>query len=139
LCKVTVSSQQAMVSSKSNGFEDLKVWQKARFFAGNIYQTSKKFPKEDLYGITNQIRRASLSIASNIAEGCAKNSDKDFLRYIRISLGSAAELKCQLIIANDIKIIDNADCETLLSDLTEIAKMLKGLERNLVNKTSIDR
>lgn len=128
-----------MVSSKSNGFEDLKVWQKARFFAGNIYQTSKKFPKEDLYGITNQIRRASLSIASNIAEGCAKNSDKDFLRYIRISLGSAAELKCQLIIANDIKIIDNADCETLLSDLTEIAKMLKGLERNLVNKTSIDR
>ena len=127
-----------MVNRKSNGFEDLKVWQKARFFAGKIYNISKRFPKEDLYGITNQMRRAALSIASNLAEGCAKNSDKDFLRYIRISLGSTSELKCQLIIANDVKILDDADCNDLISDLTEIAKMLKGLERSLETKTTID-
>lgn len=76
-------------------FKKLKVWQKAHTFTVNLYKLTKDFPAEEKYGLTNQIRRASVSIESNIAEGCGRNGNKEFSRFLYIAQGSAKEVNCQ--------------------------------------------
>ena len=115
----------------SGGFNDLEVWKKSKNLAVRIYNISKKFPKEDLYGITNQIRRSSLSIPSNIAEGSTRSSKKDFARFIQIAHGSCSELKTQIIIAKEINILDEINYNGIIKEIDEIGRMLKGLERSL--------
>jgi len=90
----------------NKSYEDLVVWQKSIDLAENVYSITKKFPNGELYGLTSQLQRSAISIASNIAEGCVRNSAKDFLRFISIAIGSAAELKTQFIIANRIGYVD---------------------------------
>ncbi len=88
------------------------------------YLVTKNFPKEEIYGLTQQIRRSSASIPTNIAEGCGRNSDKELIRYLRIAMGSACELEYQMILAKDLKYI-NDDFYLILEDkIVQIKKML---------------
>lgn len=98
-----------------------------------IYDVTGHFPKEELYGLTNQIRRAAVSIPSNVSEGAARNSDKEFVQFLHIALGSAAELETQLIIAKRLKYVNHVD--KLLGNLTSVIKMLSGLIRHYKNKS----
>jgi four helix bundle protein len=114
-----------------NGFEDLKVWQRSKDLAVDLYNLSKNFPKEDLYGITNQIRRSSLSIPSNLAEGSSRGSKKEYSRFIKIAHGSSSELKTQIIVAREIEILDELNFKRIIKEIDEIGRMLKGLERSI--------
>lgn len=87
-------------------YKDLKVWEKSHLFTVKIYEITKSFPKEELYSLTNQIRRASSSIPANIAEGCGKNSNSDFANFLNIALGSANESEYFLILSKDLKYFD---------------------------------
>ncbi|MEI6580083.1 MAG: four helix bundle protein [Eubacteriales bacterium] len=112
-------------------YNELNVWKKSIDLVEQIYLTTSDFPKDEMYSLTNQIRRAAISIPSNIAEGQARKTTKDFLNFLSIAQGSRAELETQVIIANRLKYIDDNKTEQLLSTLTEIAKMLYSLSSRL--------
>jgi len=105
---------------------DLEVWIKARMLANEIYSISKKFPKEELYGITSQIRRCAVSIPSNIAEGCGRQSSKETIHFLYISRGSLYELETQLFIANDQKYVENKILKNTLKQIETCKKLLSG-------------
>ena len=86
-------------------FRQLKVWEKSHQLALAIYKSTKEFPKEEVYGLTSQIRHASMSIPTNIAEGCGRNTDKEFARFLQIAMGSASEAEYQLILARDLNFL----------------------------------
>ena len=108
-------------------FRDLLVWQKAHQLTLAIYKETKSFPKEELYGLTSQIRRACASIPANIAEGCGKGSDADFSRFLQIAFGSANELEYHLLLVHDLGILESEIYRNLESELVEIKKMLASL------------
>ena len=110
---------------------DLDVWKNSVEFVTQIYKITRLFPKEELYGITNQIRRAAVSIPSNIAEGAARNHDKEFIQFLYIALASGSEVETQLIISKNLNYINENQFNDLLSRLTVIQKMLQGLIRSL--------
>ena len=112
-------------------FKQLNVFQKTRIFNKDIYLKTKKFPTEERFGITSQIRRASVSIAANIAEGCGRNSDKEFARFLNIAYSSACEVECLLLISNDLELIDQQTLASLHLKLDEIKKMLFAFTRKL--------
>jgi four helix bundle protein len=121
---------------KSNNFKthkDLDVWKNAMEFAERTYLLTGKFPKEEQFGLTSQLRRSVVSIPSNIAEGAARNSDKEFLQFLYISLGSLAEAETQLLLATRLHFIDDA---SLLGNIETIRKMLLGLMKYLRGKTN---
>ena len=122
----------------NKSYEDLVVWQKAVDLAEKIYANTNNFPKSEIYGITSQIRRSSVSIASNIAEGCARSSNKDFARFIFIALGSAAELKTQYIIAKRIGYVDDNFYKIINDFLIEIERMLHGLRKSLLKTETVN-
>jgi len=107
--------------------KDLKVWQESRNLVKEIYNLTAKFPKDEIYSLTAQIKRSVISIPSNIAEGAARDSNKEYIHFLYISLGSIAELDTQLIIARDLDFISQKDFEEVSSRLDDIAKMLMGL------------
>ena len=111
--------------------KDLDVWKKSIDFVTKVYNLTEKFPNNEKFGIISQIRRAAVSIPSNIAEGSARNSKKELIQFLYISLGSAAELETQLIISEKLKYIENLD---VLNDLNDIQKMIMGLIKYLRNK-----
>ncbi len=89
--------------------KDLEVWKESMLLAKEVYFLTKGFPKEEIYGITSQIRRASVSVPSNIAEGAARSSDKEFIQFLYISLGSLSELETQLLLSRDLEFMRNPD------------------------------
>ena len=105
-------------------FKQLNIFQKTRIFNKEVYIKTKDFPTEKRFGITSQIRRASVSIATNIAEGCGRNSDKEYSRFLNISYASACEVECLLLISSDLEFIDQQTLSSLLKKLDEIKKML---------------
>ncbi len=113
-----------MESIKS--YFDLDVWKKSRIFAKEVYIITKTFPKEELYGLTNQIRRCAISVASNIAEGSGRQTAKDTIQFLYISRGSLYELETQLYIAFDLGYLNMAQLENLLYLVTECKKLLNG-------------
>ena len=108
-------------------FRKLKVWEKSHHLVLSIYNITAGFPKGEAFGLTSQIRRASVSIPANIAEGCGKTGDNEFTRYLYIAMGSASELEYELLLAHDLKYLDDKNYETLTNELLEIRKMLNGL------------
>ena len=110
---------------------DLKVWQYAIDLVTEIYQITRNFPKSEMFGLGNQIQRSAVSIPSNIAEGAGRNSEKEFLRFLSIAMGSIAELETQIIISKNIQYIDEDQFNDLMSKLIEIRKMLIGLKKSL--------
>lgn len=104
-------------------FKDLEIWKKSRIFCSNIYSITSTFPNDERFGLTNQLRRTSISIPSNIAEGCSRNTNKDFSRFLEIAIGFAYEIETQLLIASDLGFINQENLETLSKSLEEIIKM----------------
>ena len=96
-----------------------------------IYQETKKFPKEEVYGITSQIRRAIVSIPTNLAEGCGRGSDRDFAKFAQIAFGSANESEYLILLSNELGFIDKTDSDELTEKVTEIKRMLTSLIKNL--------
>ena len=112
-------------------FKELGIWKKSRVFCTDIYSITASFPNEEKYGLTNQLRRASVSIPSNIAEGSSRISNKDFSRFLEIAIGSAYEVETQLIIATDLGFIDSQKLILLSNQLTEIIKMISKFRTTL--------
>ena len=108
-------------------YKELDVWNAGLDFVVHVYQVTAKFPKEEAYGLTSQIRRAAVSIPSNIAEGAARKSDKEFIQFLHISLGSLAEAETQLIIAERLKFVQ--ETEKLFREIKMLKLMLIGLLR----------
>jgi four helix bundle protein len=116
-------------------FRQLKVWQKAHQLALFLYQVTASFPRTESYGLTPQIRRAAVSIPSNIAEGCGRHGDAELVRFCDIAGGSASELEYQLLLARDLKLIRPVDYEKLEELTTEIKRMLTVFVRKLRAKS----
>ncbi len=114
-----------------HNYKELKVWQKARELVKFIYKLTQKFPKEEIYSLTSQIRRAAVSIPSNIAEGAGHFSNKEFSRFLVIAYSSSCELDTQLILSYDLELINNDDLKNSASLIDEIQKMLSGLIKSL--------
>ena len=112
-------------------FKNLKVWQKGIELVVNIYKETEIFPKEEIYGLTSQIKRSAVSIPSNIAEGSGRGSDRDFNRFLDVALGSSFELETQLIIANKLDFLSNESFQQLNVQLDEEQKMIIGLQKSL--------
>ncbi len=112
-------------------FTDLLAWQKAHQLAVEIYKTTKTFPKEELFGLTSQIRRASISVPSNIAEGFSRASKKEKQQFYRIALGSLTETQSQLLMAKDIEILDPKKMKELAEKSVRVSKLLNGLIKHL--------
>lgn len=112
-------------------FHSLKVWQKSHQLSLWIYKATRDFPKEELYGLTNQIRRASSSIGANIAEGCGKDSDAELRRYLLIAMGSSSELENYLLLARDLEYLKSEGYTKLQEELTELRKMLNAFIHKL--------
>jgi four helix bundle protein len=113
-----------------HSFKELKVWQKAIMLNTSIYEVTKLFPKEELYGLTNQMRRAAVSVASNIAEGSRRNSKREFSQFLGIAKGSLAELETQAIIASNVGVLSGEIMDRLASEFDELSRMLLGLQRS---------
>ncbi|CAM3593929.1 hypothetical protein FSS13T_16340 [Flavobacterium saliperosum S13] len=112
-------------------FKELGIWKKSRLFCSDIYSITSSFPNEEKFGLINQLRRASVSIPSNIAEGSSRNSNKDFSRFLEIAIGSAYEVETQLIIASDLGFIDSEKLVFLSNQLNEIIKMISKFRSTL--------
>lgn len=112
-------------------FRKILVWQKSISLVTKIYKVTRTFPKEETFGLTSQIRRSSVSIPSNIAEGSGRESNKDFLRFLYISLGSLFEMQTQLEIAKNIIYINEEEFNLLYEDSREIERMLASLIKKL--------
>jgi len=115
-------------------YKDLKVWQKSYELCLEIYGITAKFPKEERYGLTSQIRRSVVSIPSNIAEGYGRKTTLDYIRMLYISYGSVCELETQILLAGDLDFIEKGELGTAKKDIAEIERMLKALIKSLENK-----
>jgi len=112
-----------------HNYKELKIWQKAIERSVEIYELIKNFPEIEKYNLSSQMRRSAVSVPSNIAEGAGRNSDKDFLRFLGISLGSCFELHTQIIISNKLKLITDREYKTLDESLDELERMIWGFEK----------
>ncbi len=117
--------------NKVRTHRDLDVWKKSIDLVTKIYKCTKDNPKEEVYGLTSQIRRSAVSIPSNIAEGSARTTKKDFSHFLAIALGSVAELETQLIISKNLGFLQDAVLEDLVSELTSIRRMTLGLRKSI--------
>lgn len=116
---------------KMKDFRNLKVWDKAHKFVLDIYSITNMFPKAEIYGLTSQLRRAAVSIPTNIVEGSSRGSDKDFARFIQISIGSASETEYLLILCYDLKYLNENEFEKLYNEVINIRKMMINLIKKL--------
>ena len=108
-------------------YRDLKVWTKAHRLTLAVYKSTEHFPKSELFGLTSQIRRASISIEANLAEGCGRRSDGEMARFVQIAMGSGAELPCHLLVAKDLGLMNETDYAILDQDTSEVLRMLSAL------------
>ena len=129
LKKQSVKSKMMRIFS----FEKLNVWQKARQLSLKIYKSTKSFPDNEKFGLTSQMRRASISISSNIAEGTGRHSFKDKARFTEIAYSSALELLNQVILPNDLELLSNEVYQEIRNDISEITAMLDGLYKTQIN------
>ena len=114
--------------------EQLDVWKKSVDFTIDVYKMTESFPKDERFGLISQIRRASVSIAANIAEGAGRRSDKEFLNFLSMSQGSASEVETELLISLRLNFLSNEDYRNLMQQLDEIGRMITGLGNHLKAK-----
>ena len=117
-----------MIEARARNFQDLIVWQKAHQFVLSVYKMTKEFPREELYGLTSQLRRAAVSIAANIAEGFRKNGKLDKVRFYNIAQGSLEECRYYLVLTKDL---EYADSLPLISLLEEVSKILNSYSEKI--------
>ncbi|TWT93670.1 four helix bundle protein [Neorhodopirellula pilleata] len=117
-------------------FRELRVWEKSHEFVLALYSCTRQFPSEERYGLTSQIRRAAVSVPSNIAEGCGRSGDNELARFCDIAMGSASETEYQLLLAKDLGYLDHQTYQTLESQLISVRRMLNSFIRTLRNQKS---
>ncbi len=122
--------EKRRMTEKIKNFQDLRIWQKGIEVVKDLYLLTKKFPKEELYGLTSQMRRSAVSIPSNIAEGFRRYHNKEYKQFLYIALGSCAELETQIIIANELDYIN----ETVKTEIIEKIKYICRMTVKLINK-----
>ena len=115
-------------------FRQLKVWRKAHELTLATYRATRSFPKEELYGLTSQIRRACASIPANVAEGCGRTGGAEFARFLNIAMGSASELEYHLLLSNDLGLLDGKRHLELSAGVVEVKRMLTGFIQKLSEK-----
>ena len=111
------------------GYRDLIAWQKAMALAERIYRVTEMFPKQEQFGLTSQLRRAGVSVVSNIAEGYGRDGKAEFARFLRIAFGSLREVETQIILAGRLKLADRQELAQTLHDAEEVVKIIRGLLR----------
>ena len=112
-------------------FRKLQVWEKSHNLTLSIYELTPQFPREEIYGLTSQIRRACASIPTNIAEGCGRESPADFARFLQISMGSASETEYLILLAHDLKYLDADQYTKLIDTVIHVKRMLINLQKNV--------
>ena len=117
--------------------KDLDAWKNSIILVGEIYNFTVRFPKEELFCLTLQIRRAAVSVPSNIAEGAARNQKKEFIRFLRISEGSLAEIETQILIAQNLQYISEQECINVTGNINKIRSQITGLIRSLGKQTNL--
>jgi four helix bundle protein len=120
-------------------FKELKVWQKAQHLAVEVYHVTRCFPREELYGLTSQLRRSAVSIGANIAEGCGRRTDGDFTRFLQIARGSASEVEYELLLARELGFIANDECRRLEQQVVEVERMLTALVQRIQPVTRVTK
>ena len=118
-----------------DSYQQLEVWQKSVALVTEIYQITRSFPREELYGMTSQVRRAAVSIPANIAEGWGRNMTRDYVQFLRVARGSLLELETHLIVAKNLAFVDGPILEGVTERTQEINRMLNGLIRSLESST----
>lgn len=113
--------------SEYRDYKNLIVWQKSRLLVKTVYLHTKDFPQDEIFGLTNQIRRAAISIPSNIAEGYNRHSEKEFIHFLKIAKGSAAEVETQLLLSLDLGYVSDEQIQDTLSLVDEVLRMLGSL------------
>ena len=126
------------IATEVKSYRDLVAWQKGVDLVCDVYDMTKLLPPDERFGLMSQMRRCAVSIPSNIAEGQARNSPRAFASHLNISLGSAADLETQLIVANEIGYLQKSELEKLTTELIEIIKMLNGLLKTQKQKMSAE-
>jgi len=124
-------SYQPSERGRVQDFRRLSVWNKAYELVLETYRVSRAFPKDELFGLTSQLRRSVSSIGANIAEGCCKSGDRDFGRFLQIAAGSAGELEYHAVLAHDLGLLNPADYQRLLEQAVEVKRMLSSLLKKL--------
>lgn len=119
-----------------HNFKKLAIWRKAFELSKLIYEATSTFPREEVYGLTSQIRRSSVSIASNIAEGSGRGTDKEFNRFLEIALSSSFELETQLLLSKELDLIKEERFTEIESGLQELQKMIFGFKKTLLTEAS---
>ena len=120
--------------SNVNDYRDLEVWKKSIALASKMQRISNGFPREELFGLTSQIRRSAVSIPANIAEGAERNGTKEYIQFLGIARGSAAELETLIVLAEEFRYLTGEQLQPLMEELQAIRKMLSGLMRSLRSK-----
>ena len=119
---------------KINDYCDITAWRKARGLVKRIYGATKLFPKDEMYGLTQQIRRASVSVPSNIAEGYGRGSLGDYIRFLQVARGSLFELETQVVLASDLEYLTEKQADSLIEDIRKCTRILQGLITKLKGK-----
>ena len=117
-------------------YKDLRVWEEAHRLTLTVYKTTQAFPKEERFGLTSQIRRASASIAANLAEGCGRRSDGEMGRFVQIAMGSGAELSYHLLLAKDLGFVNEEQHVELHASLERVLRMLSALSAKVRNPSA---
>ena len=120
-------------------FRKLRVWEKAHKLTLDIYGVTSQFPTEERYGLTSQIRRASVSIPANIAEGCGRDSEGELLRFVRIAMGSSSELEYELILAHELGYLSDKEFNMIHRDLVTVRKMLNAFIQKIKSNQTTNR
>ena len=117
-----------------HNYKKLNVWNRSMNFVIEVYKATQLFPKEEMYGLSQQLRRCAVSIPSNIAEGCGRNTPRDIDHFFAISLGSSFEMETQLLVASNLSYMSNDTFTNLNNELTQIQKMLVTLKKTITSK-----
>jgi four helix bundle protein len=115
-------------------YKELKVWQKTYQLSLEVYKITAEFPVEEKYGLTSQIRRAVVSVPSNIAEGYGRKTTTDYIKYLYIAYGSLCELETQILLSRDLNLIESSNAKVIIDEIHGVERMLKALIKSLENK-----
>ena len=119
-------------------FKKLTVWRKSQGLVGSIYRLTDSFPSQERYGLSSQMRRAAISVSANLAEGCGRHGDVELRRFVRISLGSLAELECELLLSADLQFVELTTCQSICSEIRQIPSIASASSSSASLKASVD-
>lgn len=118
----------------NHNFRELNIWKRSKDLCISIYKITQVFPKEEMFGLTSQIRRSSVSVPSNIAEGCGRNTQKQLVQFLNIAMGSLTELETQVIISDELSYIGSEKAKVILDEIDQIQKMLNVFKSSIIKQ-----